>query len=306
MRREVESAVAGGSNFVPGAGLALLVAVFVADGCSSSQTTGDSTTSSTTMGNGSTGSTTVGPPTSSAAVTTPDASANTVAGATSCSLPSPGLVIYTGMPTSHGTPPDLDAGCPGNILLPGGGWFSYNDGTVDGGTPVTTGATEPGCGDLNNCAYRASGTGFTGYGAGIGFSLNSSGTADDAGAAWTGIQFWVKGATTGTRGQGYSAANNTVHVKFVTSTFRDGDDYGAYCPTQGDPGAGVWVLCQIPFASLTRDGFSAPQPRVETDQFDVQNLEKVEFEFSSYMAPADSGIAMSVSFDIAVDDIAFY
>ncbi len=224
-------------------------------------------------------------------------------GTSMCSLPAapPGLILYSG-----GVPAPA---CPGGIALSGQSWFSYNDGTSDAGTFVHT-ADFGGCDGPTDCAYHTSGGGFTGYGAGVGFTLNSNNPLPgDAGASYTGFQVWLKGTTSGTRQVGYALGPNFVHVKFVTSTNREGDEFGAYCPTASD-GGDAWVLCKLPFTGLTRDGFKgvdAGAPDPTSDVFDPQNLEKIQFEMSSYTPPADSGITVNVvNFDVWIDDAAFF
>jgi hypothetical protein len=198
----------------------------------------------------------------------------------------------------------------GDINLPGQGWFSYDDGTNPNGV-FTHDGEMAGCGGPMTCAFHAAGSGYTGYGAGVGFdlkSMNNAAEPSDAAVGYMHFSAWLKGTTTGTRGNGYAAANNTVHVKFVSSTFRAGDEFGVYCPTQGDAGAG-WVQCDFPINAVRRDGFApvdAGAPPIATDTFDWANLEQIEFEFSSYTPPADSGVGSNVSFDLYIDDVAFY
>jgi hypothetical protein len=231
-----------------------------------------------------------------------------------CSLPSPlpanGLVYNGGVPAQV-CPQTLDT-----VNYPNNSWFSYNDGTSDGGTFVHT-AQKGGCDGANDCAFHASGSGYTGYGAGVGLTLNNNAIFDATAKGYMGLQVWLKGTTTGTRGTGYAKRDNTVHVKFLTGNVdgsmadpRNGDDYGYYCSTQdADGGTGGWVVCPIPFASLMRDGFrnadsGAPNPG--TDMFDPQNLVKIQFEFSAYTPPAEAGIQDVVGFDVWIDNVAFF
>jgi hypothetical protein len=91
---------------------------------------------------------------------------------------------------------------------------------------------------------------------------------------------------------------------------RNGDDFGGYCPTvDPEAGAGAWVLCQLPFDGITRDGFRGPDsgaPDINSDVFDPKNLQKIQFEISSYTPPVDaSNQTQSVSFDVWIDDVAF-
>jgi hypothetical protein len=265
-------------------------------GTTGTGTTGTGTTGTGTTGTGTTGTAATGTGTTGTAATgtnsgTPDAGGL-------CSLPAapPGLILYTG-----GV---LAPACPTGLDYNNQSWFPYDDGTSDAGTWVHTTAMG-GCGS-GACAYHAAGGGFTSFGAGVGFTLNTTGStaapiAASAGGPFTGFQVWLKGTTTGTRQVGYAPGNNFVHIKFVTTTVRSGDEYGAYCPTQSD----TWTECVLPFAGLKRDGYEAVPP-VATDMFDFPNLVKIQFEFSAYTPPADSGISDVVSFDLWIDDAAFY
>ena len=232
-------------------------------------------------------------------------------GPTACGIPNPlpskGL-IYDGGVVAPSCPLTLDA-----TNYPGNYWFGYGDGTNDGGTFIHT-ADVGGCGGPTDCAFHASGSGFTGYGAGVGLTLNTNGIFDAS--AYTGLQVWFKGTSSGTRGAGYAKQDNSVHVKFLTGSAdgsaadpRNGDDFGAYCPTtDADASSGAWILCRLSFATLTRDGFrgvdsGAPNPA--TDTFDPQNLVKIQFEFSAFTL-ADGGPAGPVAFDVWIDDVAFF
>jgi len=315
----------GGSGFITCAAVALTAAVAVVDGCSSSGNacrvncgSSGSTTSSAVASSSSSSAATA-----SSSAATGSSTSSTVAGssgsgssngsgvpegsvASQCSLPSAGYDIYVG-----GMP---DPACPGTVLLPGSGWFSYSDVNVDAGLDIDASAVsllyEPnGCDGPNDCAVHVTGSGYSVY-AGVGFPLNGANTPSDAGAGYTGLQVWVKGTTTGTRGPSasclpcgnFAQSSNTIKVVFVTSVNRDGDEFSAYCPTQGDAGTG-WVLCQMPFSGLKRDGYSSTPP-VATDMFDVTTLEKIQFQPSPY-TPLDGGVGTE-SFDFWLDDIAFY
>ncbi len=227
-----------------------------------------------------------------------------------------------GFPTTTASMPILYAGVPSgaaetcvtSIPAPRSGtWFSYHDATDDGGLTVTGGAGRGGCGGTSICAYHAygptedAGTGFSIYGAGVGFDLNDvngSPTNYDAMAAgYSGIQFWAKGTSTGTRGPGYVLSPQTIHLKLVTATDRHGDDYGSYC-TMVDPTN--WTLCKLDFSAAKRDGFSTT-PDPTTDMFDYDQLQKVQFELSLYTAPAGTAPPLpTVMFDIWVDEVSFY
>jgi hypothetical protein len=192
-------------------------------------------------------------------------------------------------------------------------WFSYNDGSSTAGNYIHA-QEVGGCDDVvASCAYHTSGSGFTGYGAGSGITLNSNAIFDAS--PYNGLDVWMRGFTRGTRGPGFSALDNVVHVKFVTSAPRDaaadprqGDDYGAYCPVAGTDAASCYTRCHIPFSALTRDGLKsldAGAPDPATDVFDPQDLVKIQFEFSAY-SNSNGTDPVPVSFDVWIDGIAWF
>jgi hypothetical protein len=190
-------------------------------------------------------------------------------------------------------------------------WFHYDDGTLEGGT-WTYGTDKGGCDVASHCAYHALGAGFSGYGAGVGLTLNNNNPFDAS--SFGGIQLYLRGTTLGTRGPGFSSQNDILHVKFVTGATTDasfdprlGDDFGTYCPTGGAEAGTCYEPCTILWSGLTRDGFKgadsgAPDPA--TDMFDPANLVKLQFEFSSY-SPDGVTDPTPVSFDVWIDAIAF-
>ncbi len=222
----------------------------------------------------------------------------------SCGFPpptTPSGVLFSGFPMGTGM------GCASNIPAPRNGqWFQYHDTSDDAGLSMSAKPEMGGCGGMSLCAFHvkgpASGAGFTGYGAGVGFDLNdnAAGTAtnyDAMAAGYKGIQFWAKGTITGTRGPGYSSSAQTIHLKLVTATDRKGDDYGTYCQMI-DPT--MWTLCSLDFSKATRDGFSTtPDPTMDT--LDYDKLLKVQFEFSRYSDPA-----ALVVVDAWIDEVSFY
>jgi hypothetical protein len=202
-------------------------------------------------------------------------------------------------------------GCASNIPAPRNGqWFQYHDNSDDGGLSMSAKAEVGGCGGMSLCAFHANGplmgTGFTGYGAGVGFDLNDNSASvatnyDATAAGYTGIQYWAKGTTTGTRGAHYSLSPQTIHLKLLTATDRQGDDYGSYCPMI-DPS--TWTLCKVDFSMATRDGFSmTPDPA--TDMLDLNQLQKIQFEFSRYSDPPTTP-PTTVSVDMWIDEVSFY
>jgi hypothetical protein len=229
-----------------------------------------------------------------------------------CGFPDSGAptpTLYSGAPTGQAQV------CVTSIPMPrNGNWFSYHDATTttnDAGLLVTAGAGMGGCGGTSTCAYHAygpsnsdAGSGFSVYGAGVGFDLFDMGsTASNYDASmYAGVQFWAKGSTLGTRGPNYVLSPQTIHLKLVTATNRSGDDYGFYC-TMLDPT--TWTLCRSDFTAVTRDGFAAMPPKA-TDMFDVNQLQKIQFELSLYSAPAGTTPLPTVMFDIWIDEVSFY
>jgi hypothetical protein len=241
-------------------------------------------------------------------------------GSSSSSGGTPATPDVCGFPDSGALNPTLYSGVPSgaaqvcvtSILPPRStSWFSYHDATDDGGLLMTAGAAMGGCGGTSTCAFHANGPsnndageGFAIYGAGVGFDLddvNSVAQSYDA-SMYTGIQFWAKGVTLGTRGPNYVLSPQTIHLKLVTATNRSGDDYGFYC-TMLDPTN--WTLCRSDFANVKRDGFSSTPP-VATDMFDDDVLQKVQFELSLYTAAAGTTPVPTVMFDIWIDEVSFY
>jgi hypothetical protein len=183
-------------------------------------------------------------------------------------------------------------------------WFSYNDGTS--ARPVA-GQQPGGCDNSQNCAYHITGSGYTGYGAGAGITLNANAVFDAS--AYSGLEVWFRGTARGTRGPWFTAMDDVVHVKFVTTAPngtgdpRDGDDYGGFCEISGDA-ASCYMPCVLPFAALSREGLApvdsgAPDPA--SDVFDPQNLVKIMFDFSSYTSTDPSAVPVPVSFDVWID-----
>jgi hypothetical protein len=200
--------------------------------------------------------------------------------------------------------------CPAGFLYNGAtqDWFSYSDGTSDAGDFIH-GQAAGGCNIAADCAYHTSGSGFTGYGAGAGITLNANAIFDAS--RYNGLDLWLRGFTVGTRGPGLTSLDNVVHVKFVTGPGADprqGDDYGAYCPLAGADADSCYAPCHIPFAAVFRDGTrsveaGAPDPTI--DIFDPQNVVKIQFELSAY-SDSNGSDPVPVSFDVWIDGIAWF
>jgi hypothetical protein len=204
--------------------------------------------------------------------------------------------------------------CPTTFPIDGvsNSWFSYNDGTAGGS--LTHVADVTGCNTPNSCAFHATGSGYTGYGAGVGFTLNNNGLFDAS--SFTGLNVYLRGTTAGTRGPGFVLSDNTVHVKLVSgmsaadaSDPLNGDDYGFYCVIEQEAGAGCYTQFQIPFSSFAVDAYDAGVTSMPTIQAALRNLVKIQFEFSAYSVTAGSGAVSDptpVSFDVEIDNVSFY
>jgi hypothetical protein len=193
--------------------------------------------------------------------------------------------------------------CASSIADPRiGTWFKYNDGTT---AATQTGATElNGHAGADDCAFHSTGMGFNNWGAGFGFSVNNlGGTLDcpENDSAYTGLHVYVKGTADATRTQpNYASSPNTIHIKLITTTCRDNDDFGAFCVLDADPTA--WTLCDVPFASVIREGFRDSTYPVAGDTFDPANLIKVQMQLDKFGTATDP----AVNYDVWIDDISFY
>jgi hypothetical protein len=191
--------------------------------------------------------------------------------------------------------------CPKGISAPRSGfWFAYSDGSSTAPSQTTE---FNGRGGADDCAFHTDGSGYTKYGAGAGFDLNyASMTACPYDAStYTGVRAYLKGTTSGTRAASYAPTPNSVRVKLVTSDDKvcptsersNGDDFGGWCTVVEDD----WTLCDVPFATATREGFSTPYMATELDP---TKLVKIQFEF------AKEEMSPSVSYDVWIDDVEFY
>jgi hypothetical protein len=311
--REVLAMSINGLKLVGLGTTAVVAALAFTGGCSSSSDsarTGSGGATATAGGgalNGAGTGTVAGGATSAGGAT--PAGGATAGGATGTAGASSGTDVC-GLPTTTAPNPLLYNGattapnCGSSVAMPHVGyWFNYGDATA--GAMETGKGTFGGCGGPTDCAYHVTGSGYTDYGAGIGFDLNDN-TASPAVAQpfdatpYMGLQFFAKGTITGTRGPKYANMAQEIHVKFVTATDRSGDDYGGYCTIGAD-----WMKCSLAFAAATRDGFSST-PDPTTDMFDANMLEKIQLEFSKFSQPADAGTLTPVDFDVWVDDVSFF
>jgi hypothetical protein len=171
-----------------------------------------------------------------------------------------------------------------------GGWYDLGDGTLGDLTPksdatFTPTRIEDGSRGSSRYAARFAGSGFTSWGALMGFDLLFPRQAYDAGSLSAGITFWMK-------------SNVPVSVEFPTSETVpinlggecvDGAtlegcnqhfEFQITAPAEG------WFEYQVPFNALSRGGSAVWNPR---------HLHGVSFR-----VPQDT------TFEVWIDDVAFY
>jgi hypothetical protein len=183
-------------------------------------------------------------------------------------------------------------------------WYTYHDATAGTITPQPDmmfpmeAIPEARCGTSRR-AMRATGSGFSDWGAGFGFSfkiamLNGAyvDTNYDASAA-RGITFWARSGETSVSsihfgiGDQYSdPAGGHCDVSLTSGPTACFDDFGATVALTTK-----WQRFSYNFGELGQRSFGIPRPTL-----DVANVTNVEFGIPS-AAPV---------FDIWIDDIAFY
>jgi len=170
-----------------------------------------------------------------------------------------------------------------------GYWYSYNDGTA-GGVQKTGGVTSPftlgspgvginGTGTSNYCIEVSTNTGFTGYGAGFGFSfLTPQGNYNAYG--YHGIQFYAKN-TTGSPTVAFAITDNDV----VASNYAIGPHTVNMAYTSS------WALYQVSMAQMIASSNSYGTPTV----FDPSRIQQVQWS-----------VGTGVASDIWIDNVSFY
>lgn len=205
------------------------------------------------------------------------------------------LPLYTGGP----------APCGNALAAPWTGfWFALNDQTPTGTQTPAPGAAAAitgeiaGRGGATDCAMHTTGNGFGTWGGGIAFVLYSANGMDcpfDA-SMYTGIRFYAKGTTAGTRGPGNLATSDVLRMKLRQSDrFNEplqGDDYGGWCPITRD-----WRLCELPFHSLKQEGWGRAG---NLSRRELTQVQFVAFKQGAAAAPP------TTAFDFWVDDVSFY
>jgi len=188
-----------------------------------------------------------------------------------------------------------------------GVWRALSDGT----TTVTAQGQLGGRSTDPDCAMRAVTSGhLTEWGGGQGFGMNMQGSQFclfDA-SAFTGLRFYIKGATGGSAGD--DAGNpkaNTVRVAFATQATTSVAEGGSCAPTVNQPCDNHFGgYCSFANDSWTNCGFTLSdntltQLGVGPDiAFDKSKLLEVLFEVRR------ASSATQLSFDFVVDDVELY
>jgi hypothetical protein len=176
-----------------------------------------------------------------------------------------------------------------------GAWYTYNDTT---GTQVPpagqmgfdmTELTPPR--DTSTYAANTSGSGFTTWGAGIGFDLNNDGSAKqpyDA-SAYKGVTFWAKAGTGGIKNirmnvqDAQTAPEGGICDKTATKGCNDHRGTAVLLTEE-------WKQFTFAFDAMKVVGFGQTFPTFQTNK-----LFAIQFQASQ-----------NVKFDIWLDDVAFY
>ena len=184
-------------------------------------------------------------------------------------------------------------------------WYTYDDMTAGTLNPAAASTNfpmekipEPRCGTSRH-AMRVTGTGFSDWGAGFGFSLKAglvNGAYVDAlydATAARGITFWARRGETSAAtirfgiGDQYSDPDGGHCDKSITSGLTACyDDFGSKLALTES-----WQRFTFEFGQLAQRNFGIPRPAL-----DVASVTNVEFG-----VPPSSPV-----FDIWIDDIAFY
>lgn len=167
-----------------------------------------------------------------------------------------------------------------------GYWYAYNDGTGVQTPPsmATTYADSPGA-HGSRFAAHTQGSGFTDWGGGFGFQLDSPPGVSFActydASAYTGMTFRAKGSATMTFAVQIAAVVDVIYAGTCTSACFDAHSKVFQL-------SDTWRTFVVPFSDLHQAGWGTPVP------FDPTTIMNVQFGGGR---PA---------FDIWVDDIAFY
>ena len=176
-----------------------------------------------------------------------------------------------------------------------GYWFAFGDGT---GTLTPPAATwMPTAMGAGGSAFAAclQGTGFTGYGAGIGFNLMDLTTVKCPvdGTALTGVKFKIKG--TGTVKVAVATKQGTSLLNGGTCALATGCDYDSFHALTPVELTAAFTEVTVPFATLMPGG----TPFSKADLFAIK--------WQAFGAtPVPPAVAAPFAFNFCVDDVSFY
>jgi hypothetical protein len=185
-------------------------------------------------------------------------------------------------------------------ILPAGGrvgaWYTYNDATPTGmqkPLAMSPFVMTPGGRTATGYAAETSGSGFTVWGAGMGFNLDDPGDGMNGSAkvtynasAYSGIAFWAKagaGAAPALR-VNVSDKNTDPAGGVCMPADKCNDHFGKDIRLTEE-----WALYTMNFADLLQLGWGQPSAAL-----DVAHLYAVQFQ-----------VAKGVTFDVWLDDVAF-
>jgi len=181
----------------------------------------------------------------------------------------------------------------GSIIMQNGrigAWFTYNDMSAGGAQVPPMGAAFvptmiPGGNGMSLLAAHTNGSGFSNWGAGMGFDLNNDGVNPKKTynvSAFAGITFWAKGspmirfkvlvAATVPPAQGGTCMSNC------------GDSHGMNIGLSQS-----WTQYTVPFSSLAQEGWGTAAV------FNTSTVLSVQFS-----------VGPNAAFDFWIDDISFY
>lgn len=179
-----------------------------------------------------------------------------------------------------------------------GAWYTYNDTTVGAvQTPIAGAAFLPEKlatpRGTSKYAAHTKGSGFTTWGAGMGFDLSVK--ASEAGttkspydaSAYSGLTFWGRvEATSVTKVRLHVSTHSTDEGGGVcTPKDKCGDDYGTDLAMTTD-----WVKYTVPFTDLSQEGWGTPS----VPAFEQTQTIAIHFQ-----------LAKGADFDVWIDDISF-
>jgi hypothetical protein len=177
-----------------------------------------------------------------------------------------------------------------------GAWYVYNDATAGAvehpGTPFADTLLDPPRG-TSHYAARMDGSGFTTWGAGMGFNFHDPGDGDggstkttyDA-SAYVGITFWAKaGATsTGALRVNISTKDTDPAGGVCAPVAKCSDHFGVNLTITSD-----WTQQTFMFSDMAQLGWGQSVPK-----FDATAVYAMQFQ-----------VGKATTFDITIDDVAF-